>query len=282
MPGILQELENPTFKATKSEKTLMDYIKLDLDNFIYKSISVIAKESGVGEATITRFTKKIGFNGFQDFKVTLAKELSNARNTSIINLHVNREEGVRETADKLLKSSINILEQTVKNIDDDIISQCKNSIMHAKRIYFIGIGYSGISAMDINRKFMRIGLNTIPITDSHTMVIMASIMDKDDLIIAISNSGKTKEVIKTVKQAKENGVSIITLTEDSDNPLRKLADYELKYTSAETIFETGSISSKIPQIFLLDLLYTEIIKDMFSEAVERKIKTTSAIELLND
>lgn len=279
---ILEQLENPKFKATKSEKTLMEYIKSDLDNFIYKSISVIAKESGVGEATITRFTKKIGFNGFQDFKVTLAKELSNKRNTSIINLHVHRDEGVKETATKLLKSSINILEQTVKNIDVDIVNQCKNLIMSAKRVYFIGIGYSGIAATDVNYKFMRIGFNTIPITDSHTMVIMSSIMDKDDVILAISNSGTTKEVIKTVRQAKENGVNIITLTEDSDNPLRKLADYELKYTSAETIFETGSISSKIPQIFLLDLLYTEVIKEMFSEAVERKIKTTSAIEILND
>ena len=127
---------------------------------------------------------------------------------------------------------------------------------------------------------MRIGFTTVPVTDSHTMVIMSSITNDDDVIVAISNSGTTKEVIKTVKQAKENGTKIITLTEDSDNPLRKLSDYELTYKSAETIFETGSISSKIPQIFLLDLLYTEVIKEMFSEAVEKKIKTTSAI--LND
>ena len=271
--GILEQLENPKFKATKSEKTLIKYIKSDLDNIIYKSISIIAKESGVGEATITRFTKKLGFNGFQDFKVTLAKEISNKKNTSIINLHVHRDESVTETANKMLKSSINILEQTVKQIDLDLI-------INAKRVYFIGIGYSGIAATDINYKFMRIGFTTVPVTDSHTMVIMSSITNDDDVIVAISNSGTTKEVIKTVKQAKENGTKIITLTEDSDNPLRKLSDYELTYTSAETIFETGSISSKIPQIFLLDLLYTEVIKEMFSEAVEKKIKTTSAI--LND
>ncbi|WP_394888179.1 MurR/RpiR family transcriptional regulator [Clostridium perfringens] len=277
--GILEQLENPKFKATKSEKTLIEYIKSDLDNIIYKSISIIAKESGVGEATITRFTKKLGFNGFQDFKVTLAKEISNKKNTSIINLHVHRDESVTETANKMLKSSINILEQTVKQIDLDLMCKCRDLIMNAKRVYFIGIGYSGIAATDINYKFMRIGFTTVPVTDSHTMVIMSSITN-DDVIVAISNSGTTKEVIKTVKQAKENGTKIITLTEDSDNPLRKLSDYELTYTSAETIFETGSISSKIPQIFLLDLLYTEVIKEMFSEAVEKKIKTTSAI--LND
>lgn len=275
--GILEQLENPKFKATKSEKTLIEYVKSDLDNIIYKSISVIAKESGVGEATITRFTKKLGFNGFQDFKVTLAKEISNKKNTSIINLHVHRDESVKETASKMLKSSINILDKTVNNIDLDLMCKCRDLIMNAKRLYFIGIGHSGIAATDINYKFMRIGFTTTPVTDSHIMLTMSSITNDDDVIVAISNSGTTKEVVKTVKQAKENGTKIISLTEDSDNPLRALADYALTYISAETIFETGSISSKIPQIFLLDLLYTEVIKDMFSEAVEKKIKTTSAI-----
>ena len=154
--------------------------------------------------------------------------------------------------------------------------------MNSKRIYFVGIGYSGVVATDINYKFMRIGFNSTPITDSHTMVIMSSIMNSDDAIIAVSHSGVTKEIVKTVQQAKENGVKIITLTEDTDNPLRRLADYELTYVSGETILETGSISSKIPQIFLLDLVYTEVIKEMFNEAVERKVKTTNAIEVYND
>ncbi len=275
--SILEQLENPQFKATKSEKTLIDYIQSDLDNTIYKSISVIASESGVAEATITRFTKKLGFNGFQDFKVTLAKEIANMKNTSLINLHVHQDECVKETATNMLKSSINILEQTVRNVDLNAIKRCKDLIMNAKRVYFIGIGYSGISAMDINYKFMRIGFTTVSITDSHTMMMMSSITNKDDIIVAISNSGTTKEVLKTIKQAKENGTKIITVTKDGDNPLKELSDCALTYVSAETIFETGSISSKMPQIFLLDLLYTEVIKEMFSEAMEKKMKTTSAI-----
>ncbi|MDO5039540.1 MurR/RpiR family transcriptional regulator [Clostridium sp.] len=280
--GILSQLENPKFRATKSDKALIEYIKTDLDNFIYKSISVIASESNVGEATITRFTKKMGFSGFQDFKVTLAKELSVKKNTSAISSHVHKDEGVIETANKLLKSTIDILEGTTEKINSNTINLCKNLIMNSKRIYFVGIGYSGVVATDINYKFMRIGFNSTPITDSHTMVIMSSIMNSDDAIIAVSHSGVTKEIVKTVQQAKENGVKIITLTEDTDNPLRRLADYELTYVSGETILETGSISSKIPQIFLLDLVYTEVIKEMFNEAVERKVKTTNAIEVYND
>lgn len=280
--GILEQLKEPNFKVTKSDKTLIKYIETNLESVIYKSISEIARESNIGEATITRFTKKAGFSGFQDFKVTLAKDLSIQNKTSVISSHVHKDEGVMETANKLLQATINVLDGTVCKIDKNIINQCRELILTAKKIYFIGIGYSGVVAIDSNYKFMRIGLNTVPITDSHTMVIMSAIMNRGDVIVAISHSGTTKEILKTVELAKENKVKIISLTEDTDNPLRNLADVELTYVSSETILETGSFSSKIQQIFLMDLVYTEVIKDMFNEAVDRKLRTTNAIEYYNE
>ena len=280
--GILEQLKEPNFKVTKSDKTLIKYIETNLESVIYKSISEIARESNIGEATITRFTKKAGFSGFQDFKVTLAKDLSIQNKTSVISSHVHKDEGVMETANKLLQATINVLDGTVCKIDKNIINQCRELILTAKKIYFIGIGYSGVAAIDSNYKFMRIGLNTVPITDSHTMVIMSAIMNRGDVIVAISHSGTTKEILKTVELAKENKVKIISLTEDTDNPLRNLADAELTYVSSETILETGSFSSKIQQIFLMDLVYTEVIKDMFNEAVDRKLRTTNAIEYYNE
>lgn len=280
--GILEQLKEPNFKATKSDKALIKYIEANLEVVIYKSISEIARESNIGEATITRFTKKAGFNGFQDFKVTLAKELSTEKKTSVISSHVHKDEGVMETANKLLKATIDVLDGTVCKIDKNIINQCRELILTAKKIYFIGIGYSGVVAIDSNYKFMRIGLNTVSITDSHTMVIMSSIMNRGDVVVAISHSGTTKEILKTVKLAKENKVKVISLTEDTSNPLRNLADAELTYVSSETILETGSLSSKIQQIFLMDLVYTEVIKDMFNEAVDRKLRTTNAIEYYNE
>ncbi|MDQ0150620.1 MurR/RpiR family transcriptional regulator [Eubacterium multiforme] len=280
--GILEQLKEPDFKATKSDKALIKYIEANLDEVIYKSISEIARESNIGEATITRFTKKAGFNGFQDFKVTLAKELSIEKKTSVISSHVHKDEGVMETANKLLKATIDVLDGTVCKIDKNIINQCRELILTAKKVYFIGIGYSGVVAIDSNYKFMRIGLNTVSITDSHTMVIMSSIMNRGDVVVAISHSGTTKEILKTVELAKENKVKVISLTEDTNNPLRNLADAELTYVSSETILETGSLSSKIQQIFLMDLVYTEVIKDMFNEAVDRKLRTTNAIEYYNE
>ncbi|MEF9990954.1 MAG: MurR/RpiR family transcriptional regulator [Romboutsia sp.] len=278
--SILQKLETPDFKATKSDKLLIEYIKQNLDEIAYKPISQIAKESKIGEATITRFTRKIGFSSLQDFKVTLAKEVSSGIKRNIINSNIENDESAIETAIKLLNSNISTLTNTVDIINDENIRECSNLIINAKRIYFIGIGYSGIIAQDSNYKFMRIGLNCTSFDSSHTMIMMASIMEEGDLIVAISHTGETKEIIKTAQIAKNNNVKIISITEDKESHLKDISDIHLGYISGETLFESGSISSKVTQFFMIDLIYTQVVKAKFNESLERKLKTTDAINFL--
>lgn len=279
--GIIENLESPNFKVTKSDKILIEYIKNNIEDVFYKPISQIAKESNIGEATITRFSKKMGFSGLQDFKVTLAQEISSgSKSRTIINSNIENNEPVIDTAKKLLNSNINTLESTVDIIDGTEIHRSAQLIINAKRIYFVGIGYSGIIAQDSNYKFMRIGLNCVSFDSSHTMIMMASIMEKGDLLVAISHSGETDEIIKTVQLAKQNGVDIISITKKKESSLKIISDIHLEYFSEETLLETGSISSKLAQIFLIDLIYTQVVKEKSSEAIDRKIKTTDAIKSL--
>lgn len=281
--GIIENLESPNFKVTKSDRILIEYIKNNIEDVFYKPISQIAKESNIGEATITRFSKKMGFNGLQDFKVTLAQEISSlSKNKNIINSNIENNEPVVDTAKKLLISNINTLESTVDIINGQDIHKSSQLIINAKRIYFVGIGYSGIIAQDSNYKFMRIGLNCVSFDSSHTMIMMASIMEKGDLLIAISHSGETDEIIKTVKLAKENEVDVISITKKKESSLKDISDIHLEYISEETLLETGSISSKLAQIFLIDLIYTQVVKEISSEAIDRKIKTTDAIKTLKN
>lgn len=279
--GILENLEVPNFKVTKSDKILIEYIKNNIEDVFYKPISQIAKESNIGEATITRFSKKMGFSGLQDFKVTLAQEISSlSKSRNIINSNIENNEPVIDTAKKLLATNISTLESTVDIINGSEIHKSAQLIINAKRIYFIGIGYSGIIAQDSNYKFMRIGLNCLSFDSSHTMIMMASIMQKGDLVIAISHSGETEEIIKTVEMAKQNEVDIISITKKKESSLKSTSDIHLEYISEETLLETGSISSKLAQIFLIDLIYTQVVKEKFNEAIDMKIKTTDAIKSL--
>lgn len=280
--SILKQLEEPNFKATKSDKVLIEYIKENIEDVFYKSISQIAKESGIGEATITRFSKKMGYSGLQDFKVTLAREISGLKNRKIINRSIENDEGVMESARKLFNSNIRILENTFNVIDGNDIEKATDMIINAKKVFFIGIGYSGMTAEDSNYKFSRIGFNCMSLDSSHNMIMMASLMDEDDVIVAISHSGETDEIIKTVNIAKANGASVISVTEDKSSRLRDISDVNLGYFSGESILETGSISSKLAQFFIIDLVYTQVVKEKSAEVVERKIKTTDAIKLYNE
>ena len=281
--GIIDELKTPSFKVTKSDKILMKYIKENIEYVSYMPISQIAKESNIGEATITRFSKKMGFSSLQDFKVTLAQEISiSNKSKTIINSNIENDEPAIDTAKKLLSSNITTLEKTVDLINNQDIHNCANMIINARRIYFVGIGYSGIIAQDSNYKFMRIGLNCMSFDSSHTMIMMASIMEAEDLLIAISHTGETDAIIKTVELAKQNNVNIISITQNQESKLKDRSDINLAYVSEESILETGSISSKLAQIFLLDLIYTQVVKEKSSEAIDRKIKTTDAIKSLKN
>lgn len=281
--GIIDELKTPSFKVTKSDKILMKYIKENIEYVSYMPISQIAKESNIGEATITRFSKKMGFSSLQDFKVTLAQEISiSNKSKTIINSNIENDEPAIDTAKKLLSSNITTLEKTVDLINNQDIHNCANMIINARRIYFVGIGYSGIIAQDSNYKFMRIGLNCMSFDSSHTMIMMASIMEAEDLLIAISHTGETDAIIKTVELAKQNNVNIISITQNQESKLKDRSDINLAYVSEESILETGSISSKLAQIFLLDLMYTQVVKEKSSEAIDRKIKTTNAIKSLKN
>lgn len=281
--GIIDELKTPSFKVTKSDKILIKYIQENIEDVSYMPISQIAKESNIGEATITRFSKKMGFSSLQDFKVTLAQEISiSNKSKTIINSNIENNEPAIDTAKKLLSTNIATLEKTVDLIDNQDIHKCAKMIINSRRIYFVGIGYSGIIAQDSNYKFMRIGLNCMSFDSSHTMIMMASIMEKDDLLIAISHTGETDAIIKTVELAKQNNVDVISITQNQESKLKDISDVNLVYVSEETILETGSISSKLAQIFLLDLIYTQVVKEKSSEAIDLKIKTTNAIKSLKN
>lgn len=280
--SILKQLEEPNFRATKSDRVLIEYIKENIEDVVYKPISQISKESGIGEATITRFSKKMGYSGLHDFKVTLSREISGLKNRNIINKSIENDEGVMESARKLFDSNIRILENTFNIIDGNDIEKATDMIINAKKVFFIGIGYSGMTAEDSNYKFSRIGFNCMAIGSSHDMIMMAALMDEDDVVVAISHSGETDEIVKAVSIAKANGARVISVTEDKSSRLRDVSDVSLRYFSGESILETGSISSKLAQFFVIDLVYTQVVKERYAEVVERKIKTTDAIKLYNE
>ncbi|WP_297631062.1 MurR/RpiR family transcriptional regulator [uncultured Clostridium sp.] len=276
--GIIDEIKLCEYKQSKNDKILEEYIQENGMECIYKSISEIAHELGIGEATITRFVKKIGFNGFQEFKLTLAKKLAKTKSGSIISSNLEKDEKIEETAKNMLEANKLVLDKTLEGLNLKNIIKIREMILRAKKTVFFGIGNSALAAMDANYKFMRIGLNTNVANDSHTMYMMASLLRRNDLVFLVSHTGETKELLEVAKLAKENRAEVISITSNNTNSLMDLSDVNINYLSVERKFETGSIRSKIGQSFLIELIYEEVIKEIYEEALENKIKTTYSIE----
>ncbi len=279
--SIIGNINRPKFRPTKSDKLIMKYVLENIDEIPYMQISTMAKKIGTGEATITRCVKKLGCDGFQEFKLGLAKEITIREQNNILDSSIKQNESATETASKLASADIRALEETMKILKNEDIEKAASMILDADKTCFIGIGFSGIVSVESSFKFMRIGIDCASYDNNHMMLMMASIIREGDLVVAISNSGETSEIINTVNIAKKNNAKIIAITGNHQSTLCKLADLCIHHYSDESILETGSMPTKLGQLFAVELIYTEVVKYNIIESTNNKIKTTDAIKKLD-
>ena len=278
--SIVEKLNSPNLKLSKSDHRVLDYIKKNGLNACSAAISEIARSCDVSHATVTRFARKFGFDTLRSFKIALAKELGSDDNQgTFIDSIISNDESCADTSMKLLQINISTLKQTLKDLDLEAVNAVARNISTARRIFFIGIGNSGFAAEDSAYKFARIGIDARAITDSHAIQIQSTLIKPDDLVIAFSNSGTTKEMIYAVNTALHNRSTVVAITSQGGSPLHDLANLVLLYAVRESIIESGSINSKLAVFYIVDLLFAEVIKILGKKAIVTKQKTAMALNL---
>ena len=170
-----------------------------------------------------------------------------------------------------------MLKDTLSLINNDILDKCINLINNARHIEFIGIGHSNLTAQDAKYKFLRIGKSVASHSDPHLFKMAASISDKEDVIIGISQTGETREVIDSLQSAKIRGAKTIAITNNDKTEITKYADYVLLNGFNEELLETGSFSERISQLFIIELLYLGVLSKNKDKAMELKDLTIKAV-----
>ncbi|WP_231579340.1 MurR/RpiR family transcriptional regulator [Photobacterium iliopiscarium] len=140
------------------------------------------------------------------------------------------------------------------------------------------MGSSGITAEDAKNKLMRIGFDVDALTNNHFMYMKAALLNRDDVAIGISHSGTSKETIKALALAKECGATTVALTHNPLSPLAELSDYVLINGNRQGQLQGDSIGTKITQLFVLDMLYTLLVRDNPQHTRQQKYKTTQALD----
>ena len=260
-PSILMEQHKHTF--TKSEHKIYDYILSHPDKVLYHSLTELSEYSKVAEATVLRFFRKLGFKGFQDFKFLFAQEVPQAN-------HAPQDESF---VHRIRHNIVQAIEDSSEVVDLDTLEKCIQAIDASQEVVIFGIGSSGIAGLDMQNRLMRIGKHVNAITDSHFQIMRASSLNENSVVIAISLTGSTKDIVDAVKLAKEKKATVIALTNYVKSPLTKYADHVLLSSAKESPLDSGSLVSKIAQLYLIDLICTGLtmnnVKD--AESVKREI-----------
>ena len=256
VPVVLQ-IKASFSRLTCAELQVATYVVENPDQVIHCSVAELAKSSGTSESSVIRFCKKTGFKSYQEFKVLLAQSIVSPIKT--INGNIEQCSSIAQVIDCVFESSLQSLQLTREFSQSQQLESAADMIFKAKRVFIIGMGNSAAIGTDFQHKLLRIGVTAIAQSDSHMQRIMAaSLSGPEDVVFAISHSGSSRDVVDTVRIAKENQAKIITLTNLGQSPLTEISDICLYTLSNETKHNLSAIASRLAQMSIIDCLHSII------------------------
>jgi DNA-binding MurR/RpiR family transcriptional regulator len=216
---------------------------------------------------LSRFAKKCGFKGYREFVFDYERYLEDANKYCDIN----------ELTQKVLSTYQNLLDKSVQLVNEEQMNRIAAFLSQSKRVYVYGMGSSGIAAKEFQWRFMRTGLYVEAITDSHMIKMNAAIVDKDAMVIAISLSGKTKEILAGIHLAKKQGANTIMITGNRDPMLNDICDEVLHVAVLKDLEKGTDVSPQFPILVMVDIFYGYYFNNDKSFIWKKHTQTMSAL-----
>ena len=256
-------------KLTKSQRKLLDYFAtVDPQHIIYMTITELAGETNVAEATLLRFCRALGFNGYQEFRLNLAQgeiEIGGA------------DDGTLGFMAEIADSYRLALENCRKRITASEIKAAQELILGARSVSCFGLGHSHLAAAEMHNRLMSMGILSYSEQSAHLQNILIASQGEGDVMVLLSVSGSSKDTLEAAELARANGMKIIVITSYEKSPLTKYADVVLCTSPLESPKHPGSVVGTIAQLYAVDTLCTAIYltdKARFDMAIAKSRRAT--------
>ncbi len=258
---ILAVLEGIYNSLGESEKLVADYVIKRPDDVIHYSITEFSMHCKSSEATIYRLCRKIGFDGYQQFKIALAREL-----TSPIGSFASLKNGKDFSGfvDTIFDESIEVLENTRRLLDMEKLQKSVSIILNSKRLLFFGVGRSAPMAKDGSLRFAILGFHTVSYSDPHAQVMVGAGLTKFDVVVGISHSGAIRDTVKSLEIARDRGAKTIAITAGLNSPITEIADITL-YCAAGKEHLGNFLNNRIGEFVVMNVLYRSVLSKMEKE-----------------
>jgi RpiR family transcriptional regulator, carbohydrate utilization regulator len=247
LDGIRHKLE----ALSPAERKVADVVMARPEDAIYMSLADLARESTVSEPTVVRFSRAIGCDGFTSFKIRLAQSM--AQGFSYADLGLLPSDTVDVYATKVFRATIDTLVKVHQQLDAGALQDAVDAIAKARRLEFFGLGASGVVALDAYHKFFRLIDACAAFSDTHMQHMSASALTPDDVVVAISHTGRTKELLEAVDAALASGATVVAITAP-DSPLAEQSTIVLGVDVQEDTDVHTPMISRLAHLVIIDTL----------------------------
>ncbi|HAT5011093.1 TPA: MurR/RpiR family transcriptional regulator [Serratia marcescens] len=251
--NTLDKIQSHLERLSKSERKVAEVILASPQTAIHSSIATLARMADVSEPTVNRFCRRLDTKGFPDFKLHLAQSLANG--TPYVNRNVEEDDSVDSYTSKIFESVMASLDTVKANLDIAAINRAVDLLTQAKKISFFGLGASAAVAHDAMNKFFRFNIPVIYFDDIVMQRMSCMNSGEGDVVVLISHTGRTKNLVEMAHLARENDATVLAIT-SRDTPLAQAATLALLLDVPEDTDVYMPMVSRIAQLTLIDVLAT--------------------------
>jgi DNA-binding MurR/RpiR family transcriptional regulator len=239
------------------EQSVAAFLLSEPKEFVSLSISVLAARCRVSETVIIRLYRKLGYEGFHQFKIDIAQSLTEAAPNTLGDLKSGDD--METIKRKVFASTRQALEDALPSIGSDQLKAARDALLGAKRVVMTAFGGSASVALDFTHKLLKLGILATFWDDAHMQVMSAAVLGPGDVLMAISHSGNSRDIVDALEVARSMGARTILVTGFPRSPATKAADVCLYTVCRETKYQTDAMTSRIVQLAVLDTLMVSMI-----------------------
>ena len=279
--GLLGRLriEGPTMPEALAR--IAETILADPETAAHASIVDLAERSGTSTATVTRFSRALGFKGYANLRVAVATETGRAEQArweTDISGDINPGDQTEKVLDIITAADTRAIQATAAGLDTDAIERVAAAIAGAGRVEIFGLGSSGTAGREMAFRLERIRVPVWSRSDTHAALTNAALLGPGDVAIGLSHSGRTVEVIETLAEAADHGALTVAVTSFGRSPLAEVADVVFTTSVHETTFRLAALSALHSQLLILDLIYVAVAQRTYERTAEALELTVRAVD----
>ena len=234
-----------------AERKVAELLLAQPEQWINLPVAQLAEQAQVSQPTVIRFCRRLDCDGLPEFKLKLADTLANG--VPFVHGNVTPQDGAAEIIPKVFDHAIQSLARCRDELKPEVLQQAVDWLEHASRIEFYGLGNSGVTASDAQLKFFRLGTPTACFADSQMQRMSAVLLPPGAVVVAISNSGRTRALLEAIQIARDAGARIIAISRNG-TPLAQQADLLLPANMPENPDVYSPMVSRLAHLALIDVL----------------------------